>query len=116
MDWSSFESSSSLTELLFGDKALTSLSFDVEINNSTKYDIEIENSTIHVEKQANIVAIFALAGFVVPAGESRKITIKLDSDPDVGSLGELKDILDGWRIDLYLDLWPGIPFIVNIAK
>jgi hypothetical protein len=42
--------------------------------------------------------------------------VETPSDPDVGSLGELKDILEGWRVDLYLDLWPGIPFIVNIAK
>ncbi len=116
VDWSSFESSSSLSELLFGGKSLTDLTFDVEINNPTQYDIAIENSTIHVEKQAAVIANIALAGFEVPAGENKKITIKLDSDRVVGSLGELKDILEDWRVDLYLDLWPGIPFIVNIAK
>ncbi len=116
IDWSSmsydFPSWAQLTQ----KSAITSLSFDMLITNSTEYDIEIEASQILVEQRRNLVATVDLSGFKLPAGESHRVSIKLDSNSNLSLVSDINSILDDWRVDMHLQIWPGIPFVWNIIE
>ncbi|MCW9000895.1 MAG: hypothetical protein OQK04_19445, partial [Kangiellaceae bacterium] len=116
VDWSSIDYKlPSLSQFVNG-KALTNFSFDVKINNPTEYDIVIENTQIWVEKKDVPIAKIDLNGFDIPAGQSRRVKVQLDSESDMGKITNFREILEDWRVDLHLELWPGIPFILNIAE
>ncbi len=116
VDWSSIDYElPSISQFLSG-KALSNLSFNVEINNPTEYDIIIENSKIFVEKTSHIIAEIDLDGFEVPSGQLRKVKINVDTTSQISQITDYKKILENWRVDLHLQLWPGIPFIVNLSE
>ncbi|WP_196137197.1 hypothetical protein [Aliikangiella sp. G2MR2-5] len=116
VDWDSFDFDLPNFSQLLNGKALSKMSFNVEIKNPTEFDIVIENSEIWVEKKEKVIAQIDLAGFEIPAGQTRQVKIKLDSNSDLGKITNFREILEHWRVDLHLELWPGIPFIVNIAE
>jgi uncharacterized protein involved in cysteine biosynthesis len=115
VDWDSFEYDTPSLSQFFNGKALTNLSFDITIKNPTDFDIIIEQSQILVDKKNINVATIDLTGFEIPAGESRQVTMKLDSDSDLSKVTNFREILDDWRVDMHLELLPGIPFIFNIV-
>lgn len=116
VDWSSIDyDMPSLTQFL-NEPALTNLSFDVIIDNPTQFDIIFEESQIFVEKENQLIATIDISGFEIPAGDSRKVKLKLDSTSDLGKITNFREILEHWRVDLQFELWPGIPFIFNIAE
>jgi len=116
VDWGSFDLSMPTLGALFSSKSLTKLSFDLQIHNPTEFDIVIENSELYIEKQDKHIAQVDLDGFAIPAGETRLVNIKLDSVSDFGKINELSSLLEGWRIYLHMDVWRGIPFIMNIYQ
>jgi len=116
VDWSSIDYKFPSLSQLFNGNALSNLSFDMVIDNPTEFDIVIEESQIFVEKFDSLIATIDLSGFEVPAGQSRKIKLTLDSNSNLGQIEQLDQVLQGWRVDLQFELWPGIPFIVNIAE
>ncbi len=116
IDWSSIDYQiPSFTQLTNG-QALSNLSFDMVINNVTPFDIAIEQSQIFVEQRESIIAVIDLNGFEIPAGEERRVKILLDSDSDLSKVSNFANLLEDWRIDMHLQIWPGIPFILNIVE
>lgn len=116
IDWDSIDYNlPSISNFLNGE-ALTNLSFDLEIKNPSKFDIIIENSQIWIEKKDKVIATIDVSGFEVPSGQTRNVTLKLDSNSDLGKITNFRELLEHWRVDLHLEVWPGIPFIVNIAE
>jgi len=116
VDWDSIEYDlPSLSNFLNG-KALTNLSFNINIKNPTDFDIVIEKSQIFVEKKDATIATIDLTGFEIPAGESRQVKMKLDSDSDLSKVTNFREILEYWRVDMHLELLPGIPFVLNIVE
>ena len=116
IDWSSIEYHLPSFSQLTKGQALSNLSFDVVINNPTEFDIVIENSQIIVEQKEAVIATIDLNGFELPAGESRSVKIKVDSNSDLSRMSNFKNILEDWRVDLHLQIWPGIPFVINIVE
>jgi len=116
IDWDSFDYElPSLSQFING-KALTKLSFDVIIINPTEFDIVIEKSQLYVQQKENVIAKIDLNDFEIPAEENRKIAIKLDSDSDMSKLSQFNNILENWRIDMEIKVWPGLPFVINIME
>lgn len=116
VDWSSIQYDLPSFTQFFNEKALTNLSFDVVIDNPTQFDIKFEDSQVFVEKKSSLIATIDISGFEIPAGESRKVKLKLDSTSNLGKVTNFREILEDWRVDLQFELWPGIPFIFNIAE
>lgn len=114
LDWSSIEFDlPTLTQLTSG-KALSQFSIDVVIHNPTEFDIVIETSEIVVKQERKIIANIDLDGFALQSGETKRVTLKLDSDSNLSLVSDFDQILNGWQIDMFIDVWPGIPFMVNI--
>ncbi|MGX5173226.1 hypothetical protein ACUR5C_04255 [Aliikangiella sp. IMCC44653] len=116
IDWNSFDYKLPSFSQFFNGKALTNLSFDLEIHNPTKFDIVIEKSQIHIDKLAVNIAIIDLNGFSIPSGETRRVKLQLDSLSDLGKITNFRTLLEDWQVNLYLQVWPGIPFILNIYQ
>jgi len=116
VDWSSFDFTLPSFGEFFQGKALTSVSFDVEINNPTEYDIVIENSQVVVVKRELQIATVDLAGFDIPSESSHVVTVKLDSNSNIGKIEDFDNILENWRVDFRFELWPGIPFVINVTE
>jgi len=116
IDWSSIDYQlPSFSELTKG-KTFSQLSFYVEIENPTEYQIQIEDSELYVDKNQINMAVVEISGFELSPQEIRRIKIQLDSNSDFSQLGTFGDLLEGWRIELSLQVWPGIPLIVNLLE
>ncbi|MFT5692576.1 MAG: hypothetical protein ACI92E_001911 [Oceanicoccus sp.] len=116
IDWSSFDVNLPSFGEFFKGNALTSVSFDVKIGNPTQFDIVIDNSQIVVEKQELSIAIIDLAGFEIPSDSSHIVTVKLDSNSDLSKIENFDNLLENWRVDFRFELWPGIPFVINVTE
>ncbi|MCK5344927.1 MAG: hypothetical protein KAR20_16065, partial [Candidatus Heimdallarchaeota archaeon] len=116
IDWDSFDYVlPSLSQFVNG-KALTNLSFNIMIINPTEFDIVIEKSQIYVQQKENVIAKIDLNGFEIPADENRKIAIILDSDSDMSKLSQFNNILKNWHIEMEINVWPGLPFVINLME
>lgn len=116
LDWSSIDYQlPSLSEFL-NSPSVSNLSFDMVITNPTGFDIIIEKSQIFVSKQANTIATIDLTGFEVPAGESRQVNMQLNSNSNLAKISNFRTLLENWRVDMHLELMPGIPFVLNIVE
>lgn len=116
VDWSSVEYALPSFSQLINGEALSNFSIIIEIHNPTDYDIIIEKSKFIVTQQEHKIAQLKLNGFQILAGKTKKIAVQLDSVSDLSKVTSFKDILEDWRVDMYIDLLPGIPFILNIAE
>ena len=116
IDWSSIDYQLPSFSEFSNGKSFSHLSFYVEIENSTEYQIRIEESELYVEKNQINMAVIEISGFELSPQEIRRIKIQLDSNSDLSQLGTLNNLLDGWRIDMSLQVWPGIPLIVNLLE
>jgi len=116
IDWSSMDFKLPSFSQLTNGKALSNISFDIVINNPTEFDIIIEDSQIFVEQKDATIAVIDLNGFELPTGENRRITINLDSNSDLSKVSKFTELLDDWRVDIHLQVWPGIPFVFNIVE
>jgi len=116
IDWSSIEYEVPSFSQLANGKALSNLSFDMVISNPTEFDILIEKSQMIVEQKQKIIATVNLSGFELLAGESQRIKIEWDSNSDLSQLSDFGNLLEDWRIDMHLQVWPGIPFVFNLVE
>ncbi len=116
IDWSSINYDVPSFSQLTSGKALSNLSFDMVITNPSEFDIVIEKSQIIVEQKENVVATIDLNGFELLAGESHRIKINLDANSDLSRVSNFASLLDDWRVDMHLQIWPGIPFIFNLVE
>lgn len=116
IDWSSIEYEVPSFSQLANGKALSNLSFDMVIANPTEFDILIEKSQMIVEQKENVIATVDISGFELLSGESQRIKIKWDSNSDLSQLSNFGNLLEDWRIDMHLQVWPGIPFVFNIIE
>lgn len=116
IDWSSIDYQLPSFSQLTNGKALSNFSFDMVINNPTEYDILVEDSQIIIEQREINIATIDLNGFELPAGESRRVNIKLDSNSNLSQVSNFTNLLNDWRVDLHLQVWPGIPFVINIME
>ncbi len=128
--WSSIDYTlPTLTQVMSG-KLIGNFSIDMTIKNPTEYPISIENSQFIIKKSNNKIAFVKLNEFKVNAHEEKSIHLQFESIANLPSLPDFKELkledLDitnvnfeeiskNWRIDLYVDIWPGIPFILNIV-
>lgn len=116
IDWSSIQYElPSFTQLTQG-KAYSNLSFDMQIHNSTEFNIVVENSIIYITQKEKEIATIKLNSFSLPAGETHTIKINLGSNTDFSNLSDFSYLMDGWNVDMEIDIWPGIPFIFNLTK
>jgi len=116
IDWSSIDFNMPSFSQLTSGKALSNLSFDIVINNPTEFDIIIEDSQIFVEQKDITIATIDLNGFELPSGENKRISFNMDTHSDFSKVSDFVDILDDWRVDIHLQVWPGIPFVFNIVE
>ncbi len=114
VDWGSFKLDIPDFSELLNKKSLTNLTFDLEITNPTEFGIVIEKSQIYVDKDGENIAQVDLNGFAIASGEVRRVNIKLDGISDLGKIQNFSILLEEWHISMYIDIWPGIPFIINI--
>lgn len=116
LDWSSISFDlPSFSELSSG-KALSNFSMDIVISNPTQFDIIIEPSELYIEQKENLIAKLNINGFALASGENKRITLNMDSDSDLSKLSEFGELTKDWNIDMYIDVWPGIPFMLNVFK
>ncbi len=115
IDFSSFNFDLPSLDNFLNGKALTNASFNLSIENPTQFDILVEQSQLWIEKEDKVIATIDISGFNVPAGEKRDIELKLDSNSNLGKITNFRTLLESWRVDLHIELWPGIPFIVNLS-
>ncbi|MCO7224962.1 hypothetical protein [Pleionea sp. CnH1-48] len=116
IDWSSFDASLPDFSDFISGQSSASLTFDLVINNTSPYDLDFEKSQLIVSKKDIEIGQVHIKNFSVPSGQQKKITMTLDSISDTSSIVEFSDILEDWRIDLKLEVWPGIPFVVNLVE
>jgi len=116
IDWSSVDFKLPSFSQLTNGKALSNISFDIVINNPTEFDIIIEDSQIFVEQKQATIAIIDLNGFELAAGKNKRVTINLDSNSDLTKVSSFTELLEYWRVDIHLQVWPGIPFVFNIVE
>ncbi|WMS86722.1 hypothetical protein [Pleionea litopenaei] len=114
LDWSSFSLElHSLGEAL-SQRSIGQLSFDLLIENPTEYDLVFEDSEILLDKYEQPISRIAIKGFAVPAGDTHHLTMQIDVTSDFSSISDYSSALEGWRMEYRLQLFPGIPFIVEI--
>ena len=89
---------------------------DIVINNPTQFDIIIEPSELYIEQKENLIAKLNINGFALASGENKRITLNMDSDSDLSKLSEFGELTKDWNIDMYIDVWPGIPFMLNVFE
>ncbi len=118
VDFGSFDFDYSSADESPEDRSIGTVSFDLDIDNPSRFDIVFENSRVFIKKNDRLVSDIAITGFSVPAGESKSVTMKFSSQSDFSNvtLGAIRTIFDGWSIELHLQLFPGIPFIVNVMS
>lgn len=114
IDWSSFDYKIPSFKALTSGKALSNLSFDLVISNATDYDIEIEDSQITLYQKDILISAIDVNGFALPSGQSKRVTMTFDSKSDLSKVSNFGSIFNHWRADLSLQVWPGIPFIINL--
>ncbi|PID41530.1 MAG: hypothetical protein CSB48_14170 [Proteobacteria bacterium] len=98
------------------NKTKNLVSFDMEVENPSRFDIVFEDSRLFIKKDDRLVSDVAITGFAVPAGETRLVTLVFNSQSDFSgaTLGSIRHIFSGWDMELHLQLFPGIPFIVEV--
>jgi uncharacterized protein involved in cysteine biosynthesis len=114
--WSSFDAALPSFDALMNGKALSSFQMTLQITNPTDITIEIEDSVIWIEKFDAQIAQVDLKGFSIAPGQQKEIILSIDSLTDLSQLGELTALFEGWHMDLHIDIWPGIPVVVNLIK
>ena len=116
IDWSSLNYELPSFDELTQGKAFSNLTFEMVVKNPTEFDIDVENSLLFVTQNENEIATINLNSFTLPSGETRRINIDLGSNTDFSNLSEFKNLMNGWKVNMEIDVWPGIPFIFNLTK
>jgi uncharacterized protein involved in cysteine biosynthesis len=114
--WSSFDAALPSFDALINGKALSSFKMTLQITNPTDIAIEIEDSVVWIDKFEAQIAQVDLKGFSVAPGQQKEIVLSIDSLTDLTQLGDLTEIFNGWQMDIHLDIWPGIPVVINLIK
>jgi len=116
LDWSSIQfNNTSISDVLNG-KTLSQFSVDIVIENPTEYDIEIEDSNIIVKQNAIEISNIKIRGFDLPSGGNKRVTLLVDAKSSFDKISDFSDILNGWEVNVYLQVWPGMPFIINLIE
>ena len=116
IDWSSFDYQLPSFSQLMNKESKIDLSFDMIITNPSEFDINIEKSKIYVIKMDDVIAVVDLNGFSVPAGRSHKTNVTLNSSSNLALIKNHEELLEGWRVDIHVQVWQGIPFIINVIS
>jgi uncharacterized protein involved in cysteine biosynthesis len=114
--WSSFDAALPSFDAFMNGKALSSFKITLQITNPTEIAIEVEDSVVWIEKFDAQVAQVDLKGFSIEPGQQKEIILSIDSLTDLTQLGDLTDLFEGWHMDIHLDIWPGIPVVINLIK
>jgi uncharacterized protein involved in cysteine biosynthesis len=133
-DWSTIDfKGPSFSEIMSG-KLLGGFSMDMQITNPTQFDILVEDTYVMIKKSDYHVARVEMTGFDVLAQQEKTIKLEFESMANLPSFNDIKnlslndlknlsldkinpeELMEGWRVDLYIRIWPGIPFILNIYE
>jgi hypothetical protein len=116
IDWSSIQYEwPSLTQLTQG-KALSELSFNMIMSNPTRYHIHVEDSFLYFEQKNQRIATIALKSFSLGAKQTKTIKIEIGSKTHFERLNSFSALMNDWKIDLKVDIFPGIPFIFTLNE
>ena len=116
IDWSSIEYQLPSFSEFTGGKSFSSLSFYMEMENPTDFDIVVENSQLFVFKGDLELAVVDVTGFELASKDLERIKIQLDSNSDLSKMNGLHNLSKGWRVNMHIELWPGIPLIINLIE
>ena len=114
INWDSISADYSSLSNLFDGESFGKLSFELDIQNPTEFDLVFEDSRVLVMKDEQLVSHINVKGFSIETGETRTVTMQLDTVSNFSSLTDIARLLEGWRIELRIELFPGIPFIINL--
>ncbi|MDH5631266.1 MAG: hypothetical protein OEY96_14040, partial [Gammaproteobacteria bacterium] len=115
VDWDSIDYQlPSLNKLLSG-KVDSRFSINVDIFNPTPHDIVIENSTIYITQFNQSIAEVKIDGFNVYSGEKRPVKLNFDSISTLNNASKISDLLEGWQVEMHVELMPYIPLIVRFT-
>ncbi len=116
IDWSSTKYTlPSFSQVLSGQLS-SKISFDVTISNPTSFNLLIEKSKFVISKKHVDIANIDLNGFNLGAGEKKIVNLSVNSELDLTKIKQLNNLFDNWRVDYYIEVYPGIPFIINITE
>ncbi len=116
IDWSSIDYQlPSFSEFTEG-KSFSSLSFYVEVENPTEFDIVVEKSRLFVFKSDLELAVVDVTGFKLASKNLKRIKIQLDTNSDLSKMGGLHNLSKDWLVNMHLEVWPGIPFVINLIE
>lgn len=116
VNWDSFQFDyRSIGDLLTGD-SYGNFSFELTIENPTEFDLVFEDSQLYINKNDLPISQVAIAGFSVPAQSEKAVAMKFDAKSNFSqlTLGNISEILDHWTIEMHIELFPGIPFIIEV--
>ncbi len=116
LDWSSINFKLPSFSDLTSGQALSNFSIDIVIKNPTQFDIIIEPSELHISQKQQRIAKLNLSGFALSSGETKRVTLQIDSDSNLSKVSDFNSITEDWNVDMYIDIWPGIPFMLNIFQ
>ena len=114
IDWSSFDYRASDLSKIFSAESTSHLSFDLVITNPTQFDIDIEESQIFIFNNSETISQIDLVGFNIPAGDKRKVRMRVNSISNFSLLTDYQRILQEWKIELHLQVWHDIPFVMKL--
>jgi len=116
IDWSSIDYKlPSFSEFTKG-KSFSSLSFYVEVENPTEFDILVEKSQLFVFKGDLELAVVDITGFELASRKLERIKIQLDSNSDLSEVNGIHNLSEDWQLTMHVEVWPGIPFIINLIE
>lgn len=116
IDWDSLKTDwPSISALMNGEQ---DAKFEVylEVRNPTPFDLEIENSQLQIFQNLKLVSSTSINAFYVPSGETVKHKLKLSTQFNKNALSNFSGLLEGWSVQITLDLLPGIPFIIQVVE
>jgi len=116
IDWSSFNYQLPDFNTLTKQPSQSNLSFSIEITNPTEFDIQIEPSHVLIFQQDKSIAEINIEGFSIAAGKKKRIELKFNADSNLSLTSQWSNIFSGWRVDWTVEIWPGIPFVINLLE
>lgn len=115
IDWGSFDVEGPGFLNIFKGKSEVDLSFDLVVKNPTSFDLAVEKSTLTITQFEQEFAKVDINEFSVASGQSDRKNIQFKTKLNADVLSSFSNLLDGWDAELEFELFPGIPFVVDVG-
>jgi hypothetical protein len=114
--WSTFDIDMPSMASLTSGSPVSKVVFDLAIRNPTPFDLSIEETVLIAKQNDHLVGAVNMTGFDVASGKIVIKKITIEAAMTTQSLSNFSGLLDGWQLSLEFELWPGIPFTVNLVN